>query len=86
MDVNGGVPVLVSLATGAGVLLLLVVICLVVVCRRRKSMSGAVTIQPPSLMPRPDLADHATLLHHPDRLALIAFAEGIQNGQVSFAI
>lgn len=83
MDVNGGVPVLVSLATGAGVLLLLVVVCLVVMCRRRKSMSRTVAIQPPPIIPRPDLTDHATLLHHPDRLALIAFAEGIQNGQVN---
>lgn len=43
-------------------------------------MSRAVAIPPPR--PRPDLGDHAVLTRQPDRLALIAFAEGLQNGQV----
>lgn len=81
MEVNGGVPILVSLTTGAAVLLLLIMICSIIICRRRKTLTRTVSIPPP--MPRPDLADHAALLHHPDRLALIAFAEGIQNGQVT---
>lgn len=80
VEVNGGVPILVSLTTGAAVLLLLIMICSIIICKRRKTLSRTVSIPPP--MPRPDLADHAALLHHPDRLALIAFAEGIQNGQV----
>ncbi|KAF5277595.1 hypothetical protein FQA39_LY06088 [Lamprigera yunnana] len=79
LEVNGGGPMLISLATGAGVLLLLLVIWLAIVCRRRKPLSRAVPLSPP--VPRPDLADHAALLHHPDRLALIAFADGIQVGQ-----
>lgn len=80
MEVNGGMPVLVSLGAGIGVLTLLIIICFVVMCRRRKSVSRSVTIPPP--VQRPDLGDHATLLNHPDRLALIAFADGIQAGQV----
>lgn len=79
LEVNGGGPMLISLATGAGVLLLLLIIWLAIVCRRRKPLSRAVPLPPP--VPRPDLADHAALLHHPDRLALIAFADGIQVGQ-----
>ncbi|KRT85003.1 hypothetical protein AMK59_83, partial [Oryctes borbonicus] len=79
IESNAGGQIVLSLATGTGVLLLLVVICLVIVCRRRKPLSRAVSIQPS--VPRPDLADHAALLHHPDRLALIAFADGIQSGQ-----
>lgn len=71
---------LISIATGAGVLLLLLIICLAIVCRRRKPLSRAVPLPQP--VPRPDLADHAALLHHPDRLALIAYADGIQVGQV----
>lgn len=43
-------------------------------------MSRAVAIPPPR--PRPDLGDHAVLVRQPDRLALIAFAEGLQNGEV----
>lgn len=73
---------LISVATGAGVLLLLVIVCLAVVCRRRKPLARAVPL--PTSFPRPDLADHAALLHHPDRLALIAFADSLQVGQVSF--
>lgn len=44
-------------------------------------MSRAVAMPPP--VQRPGLGDHASLLHHPDRLALIAFADGIQVGHVS---
>ncbi|XP_022920571.1 sushi domain-containing protein 4-like isoform X2 [Onthophagus taurus] len=71
--------ILASLASGVCVLLLLVVICLVVICKKRKPLSRAVSIQP--TVPRPDLGDHASLLHPPDRLALIAFADGIQAAQ-----
>lgn len=78
-DIN---PTLISIATGAGVLCLLLIICLTIVCRRKKHMSRAMAIPPPR--PRPDLGDHAVLVRQPDRLALIAFAEGLQNGQVSF--
>ncbi|KAK9693266.1 Sushi repeat (SCR repeat) [Popillia japonica] len=79
IESNASGQIVISLVTGTGVLLLLVVICLVIVCRRRKPLSRAVSIQPS--LPRPDLADHAALLHHPDRLALIAFADGMQVGQ-----
>ncbi|KAF2899164.1 hypothetical protein ILUMI_07011 [Ignelater luminosus] len=79
LEVNGGGPMLISIATGTGVLLLLLIICLAIVCRRRKPLSRAVPLPQP--VPRPDLADHAALLHHPDRLALIAYADGIQVGQ-----
>ncbi|XP_017784936.1 PREDICTED: sushi domain-containing protein 4-like isoform X2 [Nicrophorus vespilloides] len=79
LEANGGEPIVFSLATGAGVLLLLVVACLIIVCRKRKPLSRSVAIPPP--VPRPDLADHASLLHPPDRLALIAFADGMQVGQ-----
>ncbi|XP_008191829.1 sushi, von Willebrand factor type A, EGF and pentraxin domain-containing protein 1 [Tribolium castaneum] len=79
LEVNSVNAVLISGATGAGVLGLLLVICLITVCRRRKPLSRAVPIAPP--VTRPDLGDHATLLHHPDRLALIPFADGMQNEQ-----
>lgn len=80
-DANETNAILISTATGAGVLGLLLIICLTIVCRRRKHMSRAVAIPPPR--PRPDLGDHAVLARQPDRLALIAFAEGLQNGQVN---
>lgn len=75
--------VLISGATGAGVLGLLLVICLITVCRRKRPLTRSVPIAPP--VPRSDLGDHASLLHHPDRLALIPFADGMQNEQVSQA-
>jgi hypothetical protein len=81
LEVNSVNAVLVSGATGAGVLGLLLVICLITVCRRRKPLTRAVPITPP--VQRSDLGDHATLLHHPDRLALIAFADGMQSEQAS---
>ncbi|XP_065158267.1 sushi domain-containing protein 4-like [Atheta coriaria] len=79
LETNGGEPIIFSLATGAVVLLILVIACLVIVCRKRKPFSRTVAIPPP--VPRSDLADHASLLHPPDRLALIAFADGMQVGQ-----
>lgn len=80
-DANETNAILISVATGAGVLGLLMIICLTIVCRKKKHMSRAMAIPPPR--PRPDLGDHAVLVRQPDRLALIAFAEGLQNGQVS---
>lgn len=84
METNGGEPIIFSLATGAVVLLILVIACLVIVCRKRKPFSRTVAIPPP--VPRSDLADHASLLHPPDRLALIAFADGMQVGQVRLSL
>lgn len=80
VEVNSGNAILISIATGAGVLGLLLVICLITICRRRKPITRAVSIAAP--VPRADMGDHVTLLHHPDRLALIAFADGMQNDQV----
>lgn len=79
---------LLSMATAAGVMLMLLAVCLVVVCRRRKLWSR----QPLSPGVGAGLPPHSAvsagdstsaLINDPDRLALIAFADGIQNGQVS---
>jgi hypothetical protein len=94
-----GAALLASLGTALFVMALLMAICLAVVCRRRRSSAGGrsgrsssggrqrssrlhhwqdegldagTPQQPPSLLP-PD----------PDRVALIAFADGVQVGQVS---
>lgn len=80
-DLKASAPLTVSLATGVGVLTLLAIICAVVICRKRKPMARARAVPLPPPVQRPGLADHATLLNHPDRLALIAFADGIQGGQ-----
>lgn len=80
---------LVSMATAAGVMLMLFGVCLVVTCRRRKPWSGSRDV---SRQSRPSdspasvsvsAADStAALIDDPDRLALIAFADGLQTGQV----
>lgn len=67
--------ILISAATGAGVLGILMLICLYVVCRKRKPVARSVPISAPI-----QRQDHTALLHHPDRLALIAFADGMQAG------
>ncbi|XP_025836857.1 sushi, von Willebrand factor type A, EGF and pentraxin domain-containing protein 1 [Agrilus planipennis] len=77
---NAGSTVI-SMVTGAGILVLLFIACLAVICSRRKPLSRPVTIPPPVPMPRTtETSDHVSLLNHPDRLALIAYADGVQNG------
>ncbi|KAJ8919258.1 hypothetical protein NQ315_003841 [Exocentrus adspersus] len=71
--------ILMSAAAGAGVLGILLLICLMVACTRKKQHTTTVAIPQP--LPRHDMGDHAVLLEHPDRLALIAFADGVQRSQ-----
>lgn len=80
MEVDNLNAILMSAAAGAGVLGILLLICLMVACKRKKQHSTTVAIPQP--LPRQDLGDHAALLEHPDRLALIAFADGVQRNQV----
>ncbi|KAK9875615.1 hypothetical protein WA026_009413 [Henosepilachna vigintioctopunctata] len=75
-DLNSLNSFMVSMATGAGVLSLLLVICLLVLFRRKRQLERALSVSPTEQ--RQDMGDHAILLHQPDRLALIAFADGIQ--------
>ncbi|XP_060530444.1 P-selectin-like [Cylas formicarius] len=85
-EVNNINAILISTATGAGVLGILLLACLVVACRKRRTLARAVNIStPPSSRRHPHdvLNDHAVLLQHPDRLALIAFAEGVQTNQAN---
>lgn len=84
LEVSNLNAVLIFTATGAIVLTMLLVICIVTMCRKRKPLSRGVTLAP--AVQRGDMGDHASLLHHPDRLALIAFADGMQNDQVSLNI
>ncbi|XP_045480540.1 complement factor H-like isoform X2 [Harmonia axyridis] len=66
---------LISLVTGTVVLSSLLVICLLVIYRRKRQILRELTIPPPAQ--GPDMGDHTILLHQPDRLALIAFADGM---------
>ncbi|KAF7282383.1 hypothetical protein GWI33_002697 [Rhynchophorus ferrugineus] len=78
--------ILISSATGAGVIGILLMACLLVAYKKRKALSRSVAM-PPSVIPSTGthpaevVNDHAVLLQHPDRLALIAFADGVQNNQ-----
>ncbi|XP_065343569.1 complement receptor type 2-like [Cloeon dipterum] len=91
-SLSPGAALLASLGTSLAVMAVLMVVCLAVICRRRRSRSGrsasggrqrssrlhhwpddspdAAPQPPPTLLP-PD----------PDRVALIAFADGLQVGQ-----
>ncbi|XP_044750093.1 sushi, von Willebrand factor type A, EGF and pentraxin domain-containing protein 1-like [Coccinella septempunctata] len=68
---------LISIVTGAVVLSSLLVICLLVFYRRKRQIMRELAL-PPTVQ-GPDMGDHAILLQQPDRLALIAFAEGQRN-------
>lgn len=82
---------LVSMTTAAGVMLMLLGVCLVVVCRRRKPWSRPPLAQSvgSGLPPHASVSagdSTSALINDPDRLALIAFADGLQVGQVSSLI
>lgn len=87
VELNNINAILISSATGAGVLGILLLACLVVACKKRKALARAVSLPTSTsgaARHAPDVVnDHAVLLQNPDRLALIAFAEGVQNSQVS---
>ncbi|XP_066245483.1 uncharacterized protein [Euwallacea similis] len=84
VELNNINALLISSATGAGVLGVLLFACIVVACKKQRSLARAVTLPSPvgGLRRAPDVVnDHTVLLQHPDRLALIAFADGVPTSQ-----
>ncbi|CAG9765550.1 unnamed protein product [Ceutorhynchus assimilis] len=81
-DINA---ILISSAIGAGVLGILLFACLLAACKKRRALTRAVSALPATSGGGATeiVNDHAVLLQHPDRLALIAFADGVQNSQAT---
>lgn len=88
-----GAALLASLGTALAVMALLLAVCLAVVCRRRRRSGGrhagpssgtrAHRLHWPDESPeQPTQTTPSLLPPDPDRVALIAFADGLQIGQV----
>ncbi|CAH0561170.1 unnamed protein product [Brassicogethes aeneus] len=75
--VDGFNAIIWSAITGAGVVVVLLILCCAIMTKKKRPMTRTTTNSPPVL--RTQISDHATLLNNPDRLALIAFADGVQS-------